>query len=96
MGSEARQGEQPDSNLLDLLLDAQRRYADARSRYFQNQVEYALAVKNVHFEKGTLMEFNDIALAEGPWPGSHTAAFSSRPRIRHALRRPINYILGRH
>ncbi len=45
-------------------LDAQRRAADADSRYFRALVEYSMAIKNVQFEKGTLLEYNDVYLAD--------------------------------
>ena len=50
---------------LDLLLEAQRRLLDAEVQYFQARVEYALAIKNLHYEKGTLLEYSNINLAEG-------------------------------
>jgi hypothetical protein len=53
---------------LDLYLEAQRRLADSESRFFASLVDYALAIKNVHFEKGSLLENNDVFLAESPWP----------------------------
>jgi outer membrane protein TolC len=74
---------------LNLILDAQRRKVDADSRYFRAVAEYAVAIKNVHFAKGTLMEYNDIYLAEGPWPGSYAARDRVRclpERLRSAFR----------
>jgi hypothetical protein len=53
---------------LDLYLESQRRLADAESRFFAALVDYALSIKNVHFEKGSLLEYNDVFLAESPWP----------------------------
>ncbi len=47
---------------LDQTLDAQRRLTEAQTQYFQSRVEYAIALKNIHFEKGSLLESNDIAL----------------------------------
>ena len=77
------------------LLDAQRRYADALDRYHQTSVEYALAVRDVHFQKGTLLDYCDISMAEGPWPDKayHDAARRERLRggpqsIDYVLRRP--------
>jgi len=49
---------------LDVLLETHRRLLDARLRYHQSRVEYALAVRNVEFEKGSLLEFCKISLAE--------------------------------
>ncbi|QDU28469.1 Outer membrane efflux protein [Anatilimnocola aggregata] len=51
------------------VLDAQRRYAEAESQQYRSRVEYAVALKNVHFEKGTMLDYLGIASAEGPWPG---------------------------
>jgi hypothetical protein len=77
------------------MLDAQRRYSDALDRYHQSCVEYVLAVRNVHFEKGTLLDYCEISLAEGPWPdkAGHDAARRERLRgrpqsIDYVLRRP--------
>jgi hypothetical protein len=53
---------------LDEVLDAQRRLADAESNYYRALVEYASSIKNVHFEKGSLLDYNGIYLEEGPWP----------------------------
>ncbi len=57
------------TRLLDMLLDAQRRLADAEIRYYRARVEYAFAIKEVHRQKGSLLDYNEIYLAEGPWPG---------------------------
>ena len=51
------------------MLDSQRRLAESEIRYFGSLTEYALSIKNVHFEKGSLLDYNDVFLAEGPWPG---------------------------
>lgn len=53
---------------LHLLLDAQRRSADAESQYGRAMVEYAISVKNVHFEKGSLLDYNGVYMSEGMWP----------------------------
>jgi outer membrane protein TolC len=53
---------------LDLLLDAQRRRADAESAYFRSLVDYNRAIMNVHYRKGSLLEYDGVYLAEGPWP----------------------------
>ena len=53
---------------LDSLLDAQRRLSDSETAYYRTLVEYQLAVKNVQLEKGTLLDYNEISLNEGPWP----------------------------
>lgn len=75
---------------LDLLLDAQRRQADAQSRYFRALAEYAVAVKNVHYEKGTLLDYDGIYLSEGGWPTIAYQDAAMRERLR-GRNRPINY-----
>lgn len=50
------------------VLDAQRRQAEDEAQYFRSRVEYAVGLKNVHFEKGTLLDYLGVATAEGPWP----------------------------
>jgi hypothetical protein len=55
---------------LDELLDAERRFVDAEVRFHRAAVEYVLAVKNVHFEKGTLLDYGQVYLSELPTPGS--------------------------
>jgi hypothetical protein len=54
---------------LDLLLDAQRRRAEAESAYYRSLIDYNKAIMNVHFRKGSLLDYNGVYLAEGPWPG---------------------------
>ncbi|HEX2473856.1 MAG TPA: TolC family protein [Lacipirellulaceae bacterium] len=75
---------------LDLLLDAQRRRAEAVVDYTLNRARYAVATKNVHFVKGTLLEYDGIYLAEGPWPGEAYEDAAKREATRGAPR-PLNY-----
>ena len=75
---------------LDLLLDAQRRLADAQSRYFRTLAEHAIAVKNVHFAKGTLLDYDGVFLSEGGWPvAAHRDA--GRRESRRGKPLPLNY-----
>jgi outer membrane protein TolC len=53
---------------LDLLLEAQRVLADAESRNFRALAEYAIAIKNVHYSKGTLLDYDGVVLSESAWP----------------------------
>ncbi|MCA9091255.1 MAG: TolC family protein [Planctomycetaceae bacterium] len=57
-----------DKSPLNLVLDAQRRLAAAESHYYGAIVEYTAAVKNMHYEKGTLLAYDGVHLSEGPWP----------------------------
>jgi len=70
------------ADLVFRLLDAYRREAEAESAYFQLQVEYALALKSVHFQKGSLLDYCGVALAEGPWPTSAYYDAAERERLR--------------
>jgi outer membrane protein TolC len=54
---------------LDLLLQAQQRRSDAEAAYYRSLVDYNRAITQVHFVKGSLLEYDDVFLAEGPWPG---------------------------
>lgn len=53
---------------LDPVFDAQRRRSDARRAYYGVLAEYNKAIAEVHYRKGSLLEYNNIMLAEGPWP----------------------------
>lgn len=57
-----------DTATLYQLLEAQRRLAEAETSYFRSLVEYQLALRNVQFEKGTLLDYNQVFLNEGAWP----------------------------
>jgi outer membrane protein TolC len=46
------------------LLDGERRLAEADVQHHRALVEHMLAIKNVHFEKGTLLEYGQIQLAD--------------------------------
>ncbi len=48
---------------IERILDAQRRAVEAEIRYFRSRAEYVVALKNVHFEKGSLLEFNNMRVA---------------------------------
>jgi outer membrane protein TolC len=65
---------------LDLLLDAQRRRAEAESLYYRALVDYNRAIMRVHYRKGSLLEYNGVYLAEGPWPAK--AYFDALRRAR--------------
>ena len=68
------------------VLDAQRQLADALDRYYQLRVEYALAIRSVHFEKGSLLEYCDIRTSEGGWPDKAYSDAARRDRHRGAAK----------
>jgi outer membrane protein TolC len=53
---------------VDLKLEAQRRVLDTEILYHQAAVDYMLALRNVYYETGTLLDYNNVFLAEGPSP----------------------------
>ncbi len=53
---------------LDLLLQAQQRRSDAEAAYYRSLVDYTRGIGTVHWAKGSLLEYNNVYLAEGPWP----------------------------
>jgi len=81
--------EEAERATVDRLLDAQQDQADAEVDYFRSLVEYNMAIKAVHFEKGSLLDFNDVYLAEGPWPGK--AYDDARRLARRAATLPLDY-----
>jgi hypothetical protein len=72
------------ATLISVLLEAQRRLAAAESEYYRSVVNYNKAIANIHFRKGSLLEYNGIYLAEGPWPGKAYFDAERRARARDA------------
>ncbi len=54
---------------INFLLQAQQQLAASQSAYFRSLVDYQLALRDVHREKGTLLNYDQVGLSEGPWPG---------------------------
>lgn len=46
----------------DRLLDAQRRLVNAEIQFFRARAEYAVSLKNFHYEKGSLLGYKDLRL----------------------------------
>ncbi len=65
---------------LDQLLEAQRRRAEAQANFFRTLLDYQRAIIMVHYRKGSLLEYNNIYLTEGPWPAK--ARFDAHRRAR--------------
>lgn len=74
---------------LDVLLQAEKRLADADSAYYRALVDYVLAIKDVHRAKGTLLHYDQVALSEGPW--SSDAYRDALERSRHFKPHPLDY-----
>ena len=64
--------------------------ADAEIAFYQALVEHSLSIMEVHRRKGSLLDFNGVQLAEGPWPKK--AYFDALNRARRRDASPIfNY-----
>ena len=61
---EARRGQKVIDGA-DRILDAQRRLTQSEIQFFRSRAEYAVALKNVHYEKGSLLRYKDLRVAEG-------------------------------
>lgn len=53
---------------VDLILDAQTRLVEAEVRLFRARAEYAVALKNIQFEKGTLLNYSNLLLVNDEVP----------------------------
>jgi hypothetical protein len=69
-----------DTVTIDRVLEAQQRLAQAEGNYYRSLTDYNKSITEVHFYKGSLLEYNGVYLAEGPWPGK--AYFDARRRAR--------------
>ncbi|GIW98713.1 MAG: secretion protein [Pirellulaceae bacterium] len=58
---------------INFLLQAQQQLAASQSAFFRSLVDYQLALRDFHREKGSLLAYNHIGLAEDAWP---TAAYA--------------------
>ncbi|QDV27665.1 TolC family protein [Aureliella helgolandensis] len=53
---------------INFLLQAQQQLATSQSAYFRSLVDYQLALRDFHRERGSLLNYNQIGLSEGAWP----------------------------
>ncbi|MFO0979266.1 MAG: TolC family protein [Planctomycetaceae bacterium] len=51
--------------LEDRILDGYRRMVLAEVQFFRARAEYAIALKNFHYEKGSLLDYKDLRMAGG-------------------------------
>jgi outer membrane protein TolC len=77
---------------LFVVLDAQRRFAEALEAYYQSRVDYALSVRNVYYEDGSLLEYCNVSTAEGPWPAKAYKDAAELERLR-GKPRSTDYVL---
>lgn len=69
---------------LDRNLDAQVRRAEAEVYYYRSIVDYNKAITQVHFRKGSLLTYDGVYLAEGPWSAKAYFDATRRARARDA------------
>jgi outer membrane protein TolC len=69
---------------LDLVLSAQRQAVEAESNYYRALIDYNVALVDIHYARGTLLDYLDVSLAEGPWIDE---AHRTAPRIASRFRR---------
>jgi outer membrane protein TolC len=79
-----------DKSPLNLVLDAQRRLAAAESHYYAALMEYTAAIKNMHYEQGSLLTYNGVHLSEGPWPCAAFDDVAARNASRIEIDSPLN------
>jgi outer membrane protein TolC len=74
------------------VMDAIAKRAVAETAYYQALVDYNRAIAEVHFRKGSLLEYNRVYLTEGPWP--KRAYLDAREKaLRRASAWPLDYVL---
>lgn len=83
---------------LDVRLETHRRLLDARLRYHQAEVEYVLALRNVHFEKGSLLNYCNVNTVEACSPAKAQADAMERidNQDSHASPAARDRIVGNH
>lgn len=74
---------------VDHLLDAQRKLVEAEIRYFRSRTEYAVALKNIHLEKGSLLPYHELYIFDNtpaPNPVRQANASPLPPANSHSPR----------
>ena len=56
------------SQNLEFFLNSITRNADAQITFYRALVDHTVAVADIHAVKGSLLEYNNVLLAEGAWP----------------------------
>lgn len=84
--------------LVDEMVRAYERRAQAEFAFFQSVVDYNKSLANLQLRKGTLLEYNSIHLLEGPWAGEakydldrHNDARAHALPARHLHPEPDNF-----
>ncbi len=75
---------QLEGDTINLYLNSLQRLAEAESEYFNSLKDYNLAIMNIHYRKGSLLEYNGVYLTEGPWVDKAQFDAVRRARARDA------------
>ncbi|MEQ8847755.1 TolC family protein [Botrimarina sp.] len=84
-----QRAEEAGRTTIDLVLDAQRQALDTEIAYHLATIDYALSMRNVYYETGTLLEYNNIRLAEGRSP---VGAYDDALELAARRTRPIEHV----
>jgi hypothetical protein len=76
----------------DRLFDAQRRVVEAKVEFFRARVEYAVAVKNVHLEKNSLMAYNNLQIYDGAVPLAVTSDTAGEEQLYQDQSKPLQSV----
>lgn len=83
---------------INVLIQSQQRLADSTSAYFRAVADYNLAIASLHQRKGSLLQYDRIHLAEGPWTAADHEDAHRRSRgfvnRQHAISTPIPLSAG--
>jgi len=69
---------------LDDVLEAQRRRAVAQGAFWSAVIEYNKSIADLHTRKGSIMDYDGVGFAEGPWPQKAYWDALARARERDA------------
>jgi outer membrane protein TolC len=79
---------------INVLLEAQRRVAESKLEYYRAQIDYMLANKSVHYEKGTMLDWMNVYLNEAQsdseaYRDANALANARRPILSYVSRNPV-------
>lgn len=74
----------------DVLLEAQRRILESQLQFINAEVEYSIAIKNVHFERGTFLRYHGIAMSESE---SNPQAYIDFETRRSGRNKEMSYVM---
>ena len=73
---------------INFLLQAQRQLVESETAFYRSLMNYNLAIRDFHRQKGSLLAYNQVQLAEGPWAGKCNSRCCSRRSIPDARQQP--------